>query len=151
MLSVGASVYLSIIRALDACYLFVDKWYFVGFELLGKGFGNGTLAELGIGGKDNKELGNNTHHGVLGWYAHAIGDGWYLHCDILYFEGVDLEAACVDDIVGTSLKMKASMGVYLAFVGCEKAVVVQHFCCELRVAYISTHEGFALTYYCALW
>ena len=124
LFSVGASVYLSIIRALDACYLFVDKWYFIGLELLGKGFGNGTLAELGMGSKDNKELGNNTHDGMLGCNANAIGDCWYLHCDILYFKGIDLEAAGIDDIVGTSLKMKASMGVYLSFVGCEKAIIM---------------------------
>ena len=124
LFSVGASVYLSIIRALDACYLFVDKWYFVGFELLGKGFGNGTLVELGMGSKDNKELGNNTHDGMLSCYANAIGDCWKLHGYILYFKGIDLEAAGIDDVVGTSLKMKASMGVYLSFVGCEKAIIM---------------------------
>ena len=123
-LHVGASVYLSIVRALDGCYLFVDKWYFVGFELLGKGFGNGTLAELGMGSKDNKELGNNTHNGMLGCYANAIGDCRKLHGYILYFKGIDLEAAGIDDVVGTSLKMKASMGVYLSFVGCEKAIIM---------------------------
>lgn len=124
LFSVGTSIYLSIIRAADGCYLLVDEGDLIGLELLGELLGDGAFVELGIGGKNDEELEDYSHHGVLGCNAHAIGDGWYLHCNILYFEGVDLEAAGVDDIVGTSLKMKASMGVYLSFVGCEKAIIM---------------------------